>query len=84
MLILTRRVNERIIIGNDIEISVVDIRGDQVKIGIMAPKHVAVFRHEVYEHIQSENRAALLSTERELPTLPFGQSPDKPDQLDEK
>ena len=58
MLVLTRRINEKIIIGDDIEIVLVDIGKDQVKIGINAPKQVKVHRWEVYEEIQRENRAA--------------------------
>ncbi|TVQ96165.1 MAG: carbon storage regulator [Spirochaetaceae bacterium] len=59
MLILARKVDERIIIGGEIEISVVDIRGDQVKLGINAPSHVKVYRQEVYEAILAENRQAV-------------------------
>jgi carbon storage regulator len=55
MLILSRKIDERIMIGDQIEISVVDIRGDQVKIGISAPTHVKVYRKEVYQAIQREN-----------------------------
>jgi carbon storage regulator len=58
MLVLTRKINEAIIIGDDIEIAVVDIKGDQVKLGIRAPRSVKVYRHEVYEAIQDENRRA--------------------------
>ena len=58
MLILSRRVNERINIGGDIEVAVVEIRGDQVKLGIVAPRHVKVHRHEVFQAIEAENRAA--------------------------
>ena len=56
MLVLTRRINEKIIIGDEIEIVLVDIGKDQVKIGINAPKQVKVHRWEVYEEIQRENR----------------------------
>jgi carbon storage regulator CsrA len=49
MLVLTRKINEAIMIGDDIEIAVVDIKGDQVKLGIRAPRSVKVFRHEVYD-----------------------------------
>ncbi|ADK81717.1 MULTISPECIES: carbon storage regulator CsrA [Sediminispirochaeta] len=69
MLILARKVNERIIIGDSIEISVVDIRGDQVKLGIEAPRNVKVYRHEVFEAIQEENRAAATSNVTDLPEI---------------
>jgi carbon storage regulator len=69
MLILSRKLNESIIIGDDIEISIVDIKGDQVKIGINAPKTVKVFRKEVYDAIQEENRAAARSSIDTIPSL---------------
>ena len=58
MLILTRKVDESIIISDSIKVSVIDIRGDQVKIGIEAPKDVKIYRLEVFRAIQEENRAA--------------------------
>jgi carbon storage regulator len=58
MLILSRKLNEKIIINDTIEVSVVEIKGDHIKLGILAPKSVKVYRHEVYEAIQSENKAA--------------------------
>lgn len=58
MLVLTRKLNEKIIIGDEIEIVLVDIGKDQVKIGINAPRSVKVHRWEVYEEIQRENREA--------------------------
>ncbi len=58
MLILSRKINEKIMIGEDISLTIIEIRGDQVKVGVEAPKSVKVFRHEVYEAIQNENRAA--------------------------
>jgi carbon storage regulator len=69
MLILARKLNERIMIGDSIEISIVDIRGDQVKLGIEAPRQVKVYRHEVFEAIQEENRAAAESSVTELPVF---------------
>lgn len=64
MLILTRKVGESIAIGDDIQIHVVDIRGGQVKLGILAPKDVEIYREEIYLKIQEENRlAAQVSTD---------------------
>ncbi len=59
LLILTRKRNERIMIGDEIEIVIVDIRGEQVQIGINAPKDVPVHRREVYEAIVRENGRVL-------------------------
>lgn len=58
MLILSRKKEESIIIGKDIEIVVIGIEGDQVKIGINAPRSVEIYRKEVYLAIQKENRQA--------------------------
>ncbi|MCA1320517.1 carbon storage regulator CsrA [Bacillus haimaensis] len=58
MLVLTRKKDEAIKIGDDIEIKVIGISGDQVKIGIEAPKHVEIHRKEIYLSIQEENNAA--------------------------
>lgn len=58
MLVLARRINQSIMIGDDVEIIVVDIKGDQVKIGIKAPRNVSVHRTEVYQEIQFENKQA--------------------------
>ena len=64
MLILTRKVGESIAIGDDIQVSVVEIKGTQVKLGIRAPKDVTVHREEIYLKIQEENRrASQVSTE---------------------
>lgn len=59
MLVLARKVNESIVIGDDIEVVVIDIKGDQVKLGIKAPKQITVHRKEIYDEIQKENIAAL-------------------------
>jgi carbon storage regulator len=69
MLILARRVNESIMIGDQVEISVVDIKGDQVKLGISAPRSVKVYRREVYRAIQEENVAAVRAAPETLPSL---------------
>lgn len=58
MLALTRKKGESLIINNNIEITVLEIRGDQIKIGINASKDVPIYRKEVYLQIQEENKAA--------------------------
>jgi len=58
MLVLSRRINESIKIGDDIEIMIIDVRGDQVRIGVAAPKDIAVHRKEIYVQIQQENLKA--------------------------
>ena len=64
MLILTRKVGESVAIGDDIQVSVVEIKGTQVKLGIRAPKDVTVHREEIYLKIQEENkRASQVSTD---------------------
>lgn len=59
MLALTRKKGESIVINNNIEISVLEIRGDQIKIGISAPKDVPIYRKEVYLQIQEETKEAM-------------------------
>jgi len=71
MLILSRKVDERVILGDDIKISIIEIRGDQVRIGIDAPKKVKVFREEVYMAIKAENKEALNSVPK-IPSVNFG------------
>ena len=58
MLILTRRAGETVMIGSDITITVLGVKGNQVRIGINAPKDVAVHREEIFERIQSEQASA--------------------------
>ena len=59
MLVLTRKVNESIMVGDEVKITIVEVKGDQVKLGISAPKRIAVHREEIYLEIQKENiRAA--------------------------
>ena len=59
MLALARKANQSIMIGNDIEITLLEIKGDQVKIGINAPKSVPIYRKEIYLQIQEENKNAM-------------------------
>lgn len=58
MLVLSRKVDEVIMIGNDIAITVVDIRGDKVRLGVSAPHEIPVNRKEIHERIQAEKREA--------------------------
>jgi carbon storage regulator len=69
MLVLTRKVDQSIMIGDHVRTVVVDVRGDQVKLGIDAPRHIMVHRHEVYEVIQEENKRAALQREIDVGTL---------------
>lgn len=67
MLVLTRKLNQSIIIGDNIEIVVLEVRGEQVRIGIKAPKNVSVHRKEVYEQIADENKGAASVSPDDLP-----------------
>jgi carbon storage regulator len=69
MLVLTRKLKEAIQIGDDIEITVLAISGDQVKLGINAPKHVEIHRKEIYLAIQNENNEASLASKTSLQEL---------------
>ena len=69
MLVLSRQRDETIMIGDDIEITIVDIRGDKVRLGITAPATVPVHRKEVYEAIQRENREAAKVKMEDLPNV---------------
>ena len=59
MLALTRKKGEALVINNNVEITILEIRGDQIKIGVNAPKEVPVYRKEVYLQIQKENKASV-------------------------
>ncbi len=59
MLALSRKINESIMIGHDIEITILEIKGEQVKIGINAPKSVPLYRKEIYVQIQEANKEAV-------------------------
>ncbi|MBQ4521901.1 MAG: carbon storage regulator CsrA [Lachnospiraceae bacterium] len=59
MLALSRKLGESIVIGKDIKISILEIKGDQIKIGIDAPKNVTIYREEIFKQIEEENKEAL-------------------------
>ncbi|OOP56984.1 MAG: carbon storage regulator [Candidatus Brocadia carolinensis] len=58
MLVLTRKLGESITIGDEIKVTIIDCQGKQIKLGIVAPKHVKVHREEIFEKIQEENKKA--------------------------
>lgn len=67
MLVLTRKIGEAIVIDDNIKITVVQIKGKQVRIGVDAPKETKIHREEIYQSIQEENRAAMNSMAQGLP-----------------
>lgn len=69
MLILTRKLDESIMIGNDIEVKVVKVSGSQVHLGIVAPKNIAVYRHELFEQVMNENKNAVQNTNSNIESL---------------
>jgi carbon storage regulator len=69
MLVLTRKIGETIVIDDDIRITVVQIKGKQVRVGVDAPKETKIHREEIYQAIQDENRAAMKSMATELTSL---------------
>ena len=77
MLVLTRKPDQSIMIGNDIEITVLEVRGEQVRIGIRAPRSVSVHRKEVFEQIRLENQNASSVTTDSLSSIDdlLGNSP---------
>ncbi|GIV06667.1 MAG: hypothetical protein KatS3mg016_2242 [Fimbriimonadales bacterium] len=68
MLVLTRKVNQSIMIGDEIEVVVLEVRGEQVRLGIKAPRNVTVHRREIYEAIQKENLMAAQTQPEDVPT----------------
>lgn len=70
MLVLTRKVNQSIMIGDDIEVVVLEVRGEQVRLGIKAPRSVTVHRREIYEAIQQENLRAAQTQPQDVPETP--------------
>ena len=67
MLIITRRAGERIMVGDDVVVEIMEIVGNSVRVGISAPRSVPVYREEIYTAVRDENRAAADSESAELP-----------------
>lgn len=65
MLVLTRKIGEKLVIGNEIVVEVLEITGDGVRLGIVAPRETSIHRHEVFMEIQRANEAASLATPTE-------------------
>lgn len=63
MLYLTRKIGESVVINDDIEVTVIDIRGKSIKLGFTFPSHATVLRREIFDRIQEENRAAATGSE---------------------
>ena len=85
MLVLTRRLNEGILIGDDIEIRITWLDGETVKLGIQAPRNVVIYRDEIYRLMQDTNRVAARKSDQSVPRLriPFitNTAPIKPNTL---
>lgn len=69
MLVLTRKKGQALMIGHDIELTIIDVQGDQVRVGIKAPRNVAVHRKEIYEEIRKENLSAVAVKDTNLQLL---------------
>lgn len=88
MLVLTRKTSESIVIGNDVVVTVLEVRGDQVRIGIDAPRSIQVHREEIYRQVAAENEAAVRSQlgqrqrallQRRVPSAPPRPAPRRTD-----
>ena len=67
MLVLTRKPDQSIMVGGEIEITILEVRGEQVRVGIRAPREVSIHRKEIFEQIREENRSASIAPDTALP-----------------
>lgn len=79
MLVLTRRANQSIMIGHEIVVTVLEVRGDQVRLGIKAPRSIDVHREEIFAQLQQANRDAAQAPKQAVETLPDFAKPSDPD-----
>jgi len=78
MLVLTRKAGESVMIGDDVVVTVLEARGDVIRIGIRAPKNVQVHREEVYRELQEANRAAAAADDASAASLAAALKPPRP------
>ncbi len=78
MLVLTRRANQSIMIGHDVVVTVLEVRGDQVRLGIKAPRSIDVHREEIYAQLQQANRDAAVKPSKAIDSLSELQPSDAP------
>jgi carbon storage regulator len=79
VLVLTRRANQSIMIGHEIVVTVLEVRGDQVRLGIKAPRSIDVHREEIFAQLQQANRDAAQAPKQAIETLPDFAKPSDPD-----
>ena len=82
MLVLTRRPGESIVVGDNIVVTVIEIKGGQVRIGIDAPREVDVYREEIYEQVRQENLSAIANADAIREAIQGQQRPNTEDQDD--
>jgi len=79
MLILARRPGERVVIGGEILVTVMEVSGNTVRLGIEAPQGISIYREEIWLAVEAENRAAAAAGADALPSEPLGQIPGVPE-----